>query len=98
MKTYCIDIDGTICTNTDGAYEEARPFLDRIAAINKLYDSGAKIVMFTARGSTTGLNWRKLTEHQLERWGLKYHELHLGKPFADLYIDDKGVNSEEFPW
>ena len=27
MKRYCFDIDGTICTNTWGEYEDAEPFL-----------------------------------------------------------------------
>ena len=37
-----------------------------------------------------------LTEQQLKDWGCKYHTLILGKPNADYYIDDKGVNSDEF--
>ena len=35
MKKYCIDIDGTICTNTNGNYEKAEPFPDRIEQINQ---------------------------------------------------------------
>ena len=27
VKVYCFDIDGTICTNTDGDYEKAKPYL-----------------------------------------------------------------------
>ena len=27
---YCFDIDGTICTNTNGDYEKAEPLTDRI--------------------------------------------------------------------
>jgi hypothetical protein len=37
-----------------------------------------------------------LTKMQLSIWGCKYHELILGKPSADYYIDDKGVNDNEF--
>tara|TARA_B100000925_G_scaffold19428_1_gene13317 strand:- start:83 stop:310 length:228 start_codon:yes stop_codon:yes gene_type:complete len=37
-----------------------------------------------------------LTEKQLKDWGCKYHTLILGKPHADFFIDDKGVNSDEF--
>ena len=32
---------------------------------------------------------RDLTEKQLEKWGVKYHELLFGKPHADVFIDDK---------
>ena len=50
MKRYCFDIDGTICTNTWGEYEDAEPFFDRIKIINDLYEKGNHITYFTARG------------------------------------------------
>ena len=39
-----------------------------------------------------------MTIEQLERWGIKYHELEpmFHKPTADLFVDDKGINSEEW--
>ena len=49
-KRYCFDIDGTICTNTWGEYEDAEPFFDRIKIINKLYEKGNHITYLTARG------------------------------------------------
>ena len=54
MKTYCFDVDGTICSNTDGDYEAAEAFPEIIERINSLYDSGATIYFQTARGATTG--------------------------------------------
>ena len=48
--TYVFDIDGTICTTTDGDYALAKPLKDRIAMVNKLYDEGHTIVFQTARG------------------------------------------------
>jgi hypothetical protein len=93
---YVIDIDGVICTNTWGKYELAVPFISRIYKINKLYEEGNEIVYYTARGSTTGINWRELTLKQFEDWGVKYHSLIFSKPQADVYVDDKGVNSNEF--
>ena len=96
IKTYVIDIDGTICTNTDGDYENAKPFYERIKFINKLFESGNQIVMFTARGSTTQIDWTKITQNQLQSWGLKYHKLKLKKPFGDYYIDDKAIKDEDF--
>jgi hypothetical protein len=101
---YVFDIDGTICTNTKGDYESARPYLERIAKINELYDRGNTIIFQTARGMGRSDNcvsfsiqaFRELTENQLEEWGVKYHTLFLGKPSGDIYIDDKGVKDEEF--
>jgi len=37
-----------------------------------------------------------LTEKQLKDWGCKYHELILGKPHADFFIDDKGIQCDDF--
>lgn len=89
---YCFDIDGTLCTNTNGEYERVEPYPEVIALVNALYDLGHRIVLYTARGSTTGIDWRELTENQLHSWGVKYNELFLGKPHADLFIDDKAIN------
>lgn len=97
---YCIDIDGTICTQTPDskgrAYNEAEPFIDKIALVNKLYDEGNKIIFFTARGSSSGVDWREFTKEQLAKWGVKYHELRFGKPNADFFIDDKAVNVKDW--
>jgi len=102
---YVIDIDGTICTTVSGGtYESASPIVHRIQKINKLYDEGHYIVYLTARGmgrydNNTDLakaRFHDITKLQLRLWGCKYHELFLGKPSGDFYIDDKGVNSNEF--
>lgn len=90
---YCFDIDGTICSNTEGAYEQANPYPEVISRVNALYNAGHRIVLHTARGSTTGVDWRRATETQLSTWGVKYHELVFGKPRADIYIDDKAINA-----
>lgn len=99
MKTFVFDIDGTICTNTEGCYEEAVPYKERINYVNSLYEEGNKIKYFTARGSTTGIDWDSFTRDQLKSWGALYHELILGKPHGDIFIDDKAFNCNywEFP-
>lgn len=89
-----VDIDETICqTPDDRDYSKARPLQDRIEKINSLYEEGNKITFWTARGSGTGLDWRKITEKQLKEWGVKYHELKMWKPVYDLFICDKAINS-----
>ena len=37
-----------------------------------------------------------MTEQRLEEWGAKYHDLILGKPAGDVYIDDKAVEANDF--
>ncbi len=95
MSTYCFDIDGVLCTNSDGIYLKAEPLQENIDTLNKLYDAGHRIILLTARGTETGLDWGKFTAEQMDGWGVKYHELLMGKPGADFFIDDKGVTLEE---
>jgi hypothetical protein len=93
---YIIDIDGTICRTTGSNYRESIPIQERIDRINQLYDSGHTITYWTARGGNSGIDWTELTTKQLGEWGCKYHELRMGKPAYDLWIDDKAVWSEEW--
>ena len=101
---YVFDLDGTICTDTKGAYLEARPNLNRIEIVNKLFDEGNQIVIYTARGMGSSGNdrelarekWELFTLNQLRIWGVKYHNLYLGKPAGDIYIDDKAISDSDF--
>lgn len=94
--TYCFDLDGTLCTNTEGDYESAEAYPDAIREVNRLHHEGHRIIIQTARGSSTGIDWRPLTEKQLAAWNVSYDALFLGKPSANVYIDDKAVNV--FDW
>ena len=85
------DIDGTICTQEED-YKNAKPIYEVIEKINRHYEDGDFIILQTARGTMTGINWIDVTTKQLAEWGVKYDELHFGKPAGDIYIDDKAVN------
>ena len=98
MITWAVDIDGTICPETKGDYKKARPYLDVVNAINHRFDKGDKIIIFTARGTATGTDWREFTEKQLKSWGVKFHELIMGKPEADWFIDDRAFNIRADLW
>ncbi|WP_417746078.1 cytidylyltransferase domain-containing protein [Rosistilla oblonga] len=89
-KTFVFDIDGVIASITPGNdYNMAMPIVDHIAAINRLYDNGNRIILMTARGFLTGIDWKEVTTRQMSQWGVRYHELRFGKPAADYYIDDR---------
>lgn len=93
---FVFDIDGVIANLVeDNNYEKAEPNIKMIQLINKLYDYNNTIVLLTARGYVTGIDWTTITKKQLSEWGLKYHELHFGKPNADFYIDDKMIDMRE---
>ncbi len=102
--TYVFDIDGTICNNTNGDYLKAVPMKERIDKVNDLFLKGHTIIFQTARGMGRSGNstayadraFYELTKEQLDGWGVRYHQLFLGKPAGDFYIDDKGIRDEDF--
>jgi histidinol phosphatase-like enzyme len=104
VAVYVFDLDGTLCTNTDGDYEKAEPFPQRIDIVNQLYREGHTIKIFTARGMGRSNDdyfqatskFMDLTLSQLSVWGVKYHQLFMGKVSGDYYIDDKGWNVDDW--
>lgn len=99
---YLFDIDGTICEKTVLGYQNAIPIKDRIEKINKLFDEGHNITFFTSRGmhrnkgnvSACYADYFEMTKNQLLDWGVKFHNLLMGKPDADVFVDDIAHNSE----
>src|SRR5579875_591411 len=96
VSTLCFDLDGTICTTDGVAYDRAQPLPWAVSRVNHLSELGHRILIFTARGSATGIDWRPLTCAQLARWGVRYDELVLGKPSADVYVDDRAVHVDSW--
>ena len=96
---FCFDIDNTICKTEGRNYQKAKPKKRIITLINKLYEHGHTIKIFTGRfmgknkDNIKGAykDGYKLTKKQLRNWKLKYHRLILGKPSLDILIDDKAL-------
>lgn len=96
---FVFDIDGVIAKSEKNLnYANALPNTEMIDMINQLYDYNNRIVLLTARGYVTGIDWSETTREQMKRWGLKYHELHFTKPNADFYIDDKMLDMNELKY
>jgi hypothetical protein len=95
MKYY-IDLDNTLCITKNGDYENSVPIKERIEKVNQLKDQGHIVVIWTARGTVSKKDYTTLTKIQLEKWGIKYDELLLGKPDYDIYIDDKSFQVNNF--
>ena len=88
-----VDIDETICRSPESRdYQYAVPIVCNIKTINELYEADNTIIYWTARGTGTGIDWREVTENQFGSWGVKYHELKMGKPSYDIIVDDKHFN------
>jgi hypothetical protein len=98
-KVFCFDLDNVICLTKKNYYQKSTPIYKSINIINKLYESGFIIKIFTARfmgRSNENANESikkgyKLTQKQLQKWGVKYHSLIFGKPSFDIVIDDKSL-------
>ncbi|MCC7701846.1 HAD hydrolase family protein [Janthinobacterium sp. GW460P] len=83
-----IDMDGTICTE-EKTYSRsmAKPLDNAVESVNNLYDEGHTIIIYSAR---TWMEY-EMTVDWLSRYGFKYHQLMLGKPIGDVWIDDRAI-------
>ena len=103
--TVCFDIDGVLCDQVEGEYSEAKPHQDMIDMLNRLYDRGYRIILHTSRFMGRAKSnpaeaeriGRDFTEKQLAGWGVRYHELWMGKPRYTFVIDDRSVFYNEDP-
>lgn len=98
-KIICFDIDGVICKTKKNYYSKSIPNKKMINYINSLFEMGFYIKIFTARymgrfsenSKKVKVHGFKKIERQLNKWKLKYHELIIGKPSYDIFIDDKNL-------
>jgi len=87
---FCFDIDGVLATKVDDLdYTKAKPIQKNIDLLNHLAAIGHTIILYTARGSETGIDWHEKTAEQMRSFGVQYQRLVTGKPAADYYIDDR---------
>jgi len=103
----CFDIDNTIITNSIGlgiqtGYEPIPKVIDMI---RKLHNEGNTIVLSTARSMKTcdsnagraGKRSMLNVLTRLEELNVPYDEIYFGKPWADLYVDDRAWNQYTNP-
>lgn len=84
-----IDLDGTICTEEKTFSRSlAQPKEGAVDSINKLFDAGHTIIIYTAR------TWMEfeMTTDWLKKNKLKFHQLVMGKPIGDVWIDDRAIS------
>ncbi len=98
QKNYLIDIDGTICDDIPNEEPERMgtclPYPDALKILNKWYDDGHVITLFTSRTD----EHREVTEMWLKKHGFKYHGILLNKPRGGNYhwIDNHIVKATRF--
>ena len=100
LKKLIVDCDGVIAGKEHGGdYSKAPPLQHGIDQVNKLYDMGYEIILYTARyGERRKGNLHQMYEAGYEEWttwlknnGVRYHHAYMGKPAGVLYIDDKAA-------
>jgi CMP-N-acetylneuraminic acid synthetase len=97
-KRYVIDIDNTIqqlAENGAGA-GKTRPIERNIARVNRLFDAGNTIVLWTSQKLDEEPGIREATVDRLRKWGVKYHELLFGKPRGDVFVDGKAMDYRDW--
>jgi len=98
----CFDLDNTLVTypTIPNDYSSVKPIKKNINLLNLLKKNGHEIIIYTARRMKTHNNnvgkvikdIALITIDNLEKFNISYDELIFGKPLADIYIDDRGLN------
>jgi capsule biosynthesis phosphatase len=95
-----VDLDNTLVT-LGPSYSNVEPIPHMVKFIRHLKSEGHEVVIHTARGMVTAAgNVGKLTKNigrttldSLDRMEIPYDEIVFGKPYGDIYIDDKAFNT-----
>lgn len=92
---FCLDLDNTIVKTNGSDYKNATPIPEAVEKVRKYHARGDHIIIMTARGSGSKIDWREFTAKQLDDFGIPYDQLIVGlKPGGvDVFVDDKAVNA-----
>lgn len=101
-RRFCFDLDSTLVTKPrqEGDYSTVEPIEKNINILRYLKAQGHTIIVYTARRMRTHkgnvgaivADIGKQTIDTLDDFNIPYDELYFGKPWADFYIDDLGVD------
>tara|TARA_R110000744_G_scaffold145908_1_gene258626 strand:+ start:1195 stop:1545 length:351 start_codon:yes stop_codon:yes gene_type:complete len=104
-NTLVVDFDDTLCIHPHDDKSNiacGKPNYDLISEINRLFDKGFDIFIYTARGHFSADNragaehkYRNVIEVWLMEHSVSYTKLSFDKPYAVYYIDDKAIRPDE---
>ncbi|XWX02356.1 hypothetical protein V2A60_010393 [Cordyceps javanica] len=102
-RRFCFDLDMTLvgAPVRPGDYSTCPPIERNIKLLQQLFDAGHHIIIQTARRMKTHhgnvgsvmADVAVTTFAQLARYDIPFHDIHFGKPYADVYVDDLAVNA-----
>ncbi|CAE7742034.1 klhl36 [Symbiodinium microadriaticum] len=87
---FLFDLQGTLLTapQEEGNLRSCRAIERNVKLLRRLKAQGHHILIWTESPAESGAELLDA----LRRLGVEYNELHFGKPVADFYIDDRGVD------
>ncbi|KAJ9156553.1 Capsule biosynthesis phosphatase [Pleurostoma richardsiae] len=102
-RRFCFDLDGTLVgyPEVKGDYSTCPPIEKNIKLVQQLFKAGHHIIIQTARRMKTHdgnvgsviADIGPVTFAQLAKYEIPFHDIHFGKPWADVYVDDLAVNA-----
>jgi uncharacterized HAD superfamily protein len=103
-KRIAFDIDGTITKQgwfpdiyettpiqLGKLYDKAEPDLEMIRLVNKYFNKGYIVYLFTSRSDLH----ERVTKKWLDKYKVKYHYFICNKPYYDCIIDDKCIHPSQ---
>ncbi|KAI1075283.1 capsule biosynthesis phosphatase [Whalleya microplaca] len=103
QRRFCFDLDMTLVgvPEVAGDYSTCPPIEKNIQLVQQLHKAGHYIIIQTARRMRTHhgnvgsvlADIGVLTFKQLADFNIPFDDIHFGKPYADVYVDDLAVNS-----
>lgn len=90
-KKFKLDIWDTTYREMEKIYDNVEPDHKMIKIVNKFYDEGYRIYLFTSRNDA----FERPTKKWLDKYGVKYHYFIMNKPYYDIIIDDKSITPEQ---
>lgn len=98
----CFDLDNTLVTvpSVAGDYSTVKPLHENIVLCQEMKKMGHTIIIYTARRMRTHsgnlgrvmADIAGVTLDNLRNFDIPFDEIYFGKPYADIYIDDKSIN------
>jgi capsule biosynthesis phosphatase len=98
MLKICVDLDGVVAgfKREGDTYADVLPIPGAIEKLRAFKKHGNYVILYTARHmkscqGNVGLVMARVGEITLDwlkRYEIPYDEIHFGKPWADVYIDD----------
>ena len=96
-----LDLDGVICAlkKPNETYLEVQPNEDVISKMREWKKDGHYLIIHTGRHMRTCdgnveeviKKIGPVTSEWLKKWDVPFDEIHYGKPYGDVYIDDLGI-------